>query len=95
MLFLNQAHYMHIKYAPGRHSNNKVEFIALWTLLQVEREKKGVERLQVIGDSKLVIDSASKKVNLMNIQSFLMTNFFFAMSTWNLIRKWMNSPRKH
>jgi ribonuclease HI len=39
VLFFNQSHYIHIRYAPGRGTNNRVEFIALWTLLNVAKEK--------------------------------------------------------
>jgi ribonuclease HI len=46
---------MFIRYASGLGSNNRVEFIALWTLLEMEKTKD-VRKLQVLGDSKLVID---------------------------------------
>jgi ribonuclease HI len=53
MLFLNHNHYVYIRYAPGRVSNNKAEFIALRTLLEVAMQK-GVRKLQELGDCKLV-----------------------------------------
>jgi ribonuclease HI len=55
VLFINQRHYMHIKYALSSGSNNRAEFIALRTLLAIAQEK-GSKKLQVMGDSKLIID---------------------------------------
>jgi ribonuclease HI len=42
------------------------EFIALWTLLNVAKEKD-LRKLQVMGDSKLVIEWAQGRVNIQNI----------------------------
>jgi ribonuclease HI len=62
------GHYIFIRYAPGQGSNNKAEFIALWTLLETTKEKN-VDKLQVMGDSKLVIDRASGKITIQYIQT--------------------------
>jgi ribonuclease HI len=53
--FLNQSHYFHIHYALGRGTNTKEEFSILWTLLLFSL-KKGITKIQVMGDSKTVID---------------------------------------
>lgn len=66
VLFLNQSHYINIRYAPGGGSNNKAELIALWTLLETAKQKD-VRKLQVLGDSKLVIDWAKWKISIQNI----------------------------
>ena len=55
VLFINNNHYIHISYAPGLGTNNREEFIALWTLIE-RAKKKDVRKLHVMGDSKLVID---------------------------------------
>jgi hypothetical protein len=44
VLYINQSHYMHIKYALGRSSNNIEKCIALWTLLAIAQEK-GAKKL--------------------------------------------------
>lgn len=44
VLFMNKNHYMHIRYAPGRSSNNRAEFLILRTLLS-KASKKGVRKL--------------------------------------------------
>jgi hypothetical protein len=40
VLFIIQTHYIHIRYAPRRGTNNKDEMIALWTLLETTKQKK-------------------------------------------------------
>lgn len=62
VMFLNQNHYINIKYALGGGSNNKAELIALWTLLEAGKQKD-VRKLHVLGDSKLVIDWAKGKIS--------------------------------
>jgi ribonuclease HI len=66
VLFLNQNHYINIRYAPGGGSNNKDELIALWTLLETTKQKD-IRKLQVMGDSKLVIDWEKGKLSIQNI----------------------------
>jgi ribonuclease HI len=66
VLYLNHSHYPFIKYSPGNGSNNRVEFISLWTLLEMEKTKD-VRKLQVLGDSKLVIDWARQKNEVQDI----------------------------
>ena len=66
VLFLNHNHYINIMYALGGGSNNKVELIALWTLLEAKKQKD-IMKLQVTGDSKLVIDWAKGKISIQNI----------------------------
>jgi len=67
VLFINQSHYSHIRYAPSKGTNNQVEFIALWTLLAIA-QLKGVKNLQVMGESKLLVDWALKKVKVENVR---------------------------
>jgi hypothetical protein len=52
---------MFIRHAPSIGTNNKFEFIALRTLLVVVMEK-GFKKLQVMGDLKMVIDWANRRV---------------------------------
>lgn len=67
VLFLNHKHSLQSKYTPDVETNNKVEFIALWTLLEATI-KKDVKILQVMGDSKLVIDWARQKATMSNVR---------------------------
>jgi ribonuclease HI len=55
VLYINHNPYIFIRYDPGAGSNNRVEYIALWTVVEVAK-KKDVTKLRVMGDSKLVID---------------------------------------
>jgi ribonuclease HI len=70
ILYVNHNHYIFIRYAPGAGTNNITEFIALWTLLEAAN-KKDLQKLQVMGDSKLVIDCARKKNSTQDIRLFL------------------------
>jgi len=53
--FMDSSFYFHLKYAAGEGTNNRVELYALWILLKCAKEK-GLHKLQVLGDSKLVIN---------------------------------------
>jgi hypothetical protein len=44
VLFIIQNHFLHLRYAPGRGTNNRAEFITLWTLLEIAI-KKGIKKL--------------------------------------------------
>jgi len=55
VFYINQIHYFYLKNVVGRGSNNKEEFVSLWDLLSLSNWM-GYWRLQVMGDSKLVID---------------------------------------
>jgi len=44
VVHLKQNHYLHIIYAPSIGTNNRAEFIALWTLLETAI-KKDVKKL--------------------------------------------------
>jgi ribonuclease HI len=65
VLFISHNHYIHIRYAPGGGTNNRAKLIALWTLLETAKEKN-LSKLQVFGDSKLVIDWARGINNIQN-----------------------------
>lgn len=51
---------------PVRGSNNKVEFSGLCLLLEIAKSKN-INRIQVLGDSKLVIDWANGRATVQNI----------------------------
>lgn len=63
--FLSHSHYIHIRYTPGGGTNSRAELIALWTLLEAEKEKN-VTKLQVFGYSKMAIDWANGKISMQN-----------------------------
>jgi ribonuclease HI len=65
VMFINQNHYIYIRYAPGQGSNNKAELIAMWTLLETTK-KKDIKKLQVMADSKLAIESTQGKLEIQN-----------------------------
>jgi len=54
VLFIRKNYYIFIRYVLDLGSNNRVGYIALWTLLETAKEKN-VRKLQVMGDSKCVI----------------------------------------
>jgi len=66
VLFLNLNHYIYIRYAPSGGSNNKAKLVALCNLLK-KTKQKDIRKLQVMGDSKLVIDWAKGKFFIQNI----------------------------
>jgi ribonuclease HI len=68
VLYIIHNHYIFIRYVLGQGSNNRAEFIALWTLLETTKEKN-VSKLQVMGDSKLVIDWANGKIFVQDIRT--------------------------
>jgi hypothetical protein len=63
---MKQNHYFHIKYAPGRGTNNREKFIALWSLFEATL-RKGARKLHVMGDSKMIIDWENKKAMLSDV----------------------------
>jgi ribonuclease HI len=66
VMFINQNHYIYIRYAPGQGSNNRAELIAMWTLLEMTKQKD-IKKLQVMGDSKLAIEWAQGKLEIQNV----------------------------
>jgi ribonuclease HI len=67
VLHLKKNHYIHIRYAPSSGTNNRVEFIALWTLLEAGI-KKVVRKLQVLGNSMLVVEWEKQKIKFQDIR---------------------------
>jgi ribonuclease HI len=67
LLLIKKTRCIYIKYSPGFVTNNKEEFVVLWSLLEATKEKD-VKKLHILGDSKLVIDWAREKNNFQNIQ---------------------------
>jgi hypothetical protein len=55
VLYISHNHYIHIIYVSRGRTNNRVELIARWTLLETAKEKN-FPNLQVFDDSRLVID---------------------------------------
>jgi hypothetical protein len=47
----------------GKSSNNRVEFIALWTILK-STSTKGIKKIQILGVSKLVVDWANRNITV-------------------------------
>ena len=66
-LCINHNHYIHVCYSPERGTNGRAEFIALRTLLEIA-SIKDVKKLQIMGDSKLVIDWARKKATISDVR---------------------------
>lgn len=66
VLFINYNHYIHVRYAPRRGTNNRAEFIAFLTLLEIT-SSKDLKKLQIMGDSKLVIDWANQKATVSDV----------------------------
>jgi hypothetical protein len=60
VLFFKQNHFLHIRYSPRRGSNSREDVIVLWTLIEIAR-KQGNQKLQILSDSKLVVDWVNKK----------------------------------
>jgi ribonuclease HI len=65
ILFINHNHSIHIRYAPGGGTNNRVELISLWTLLEAAKENN-LSKLQVFGDSKMEIDWSRGNISIQN-----------------------------
>jgi ribonuclease HI len=63
ILYLDSAHHFSLKYGAGRGTNNRAEIYALWILLKVAVDKQ-VRKIQVLGDSKLVMDWANGKAQI-------------------------------
>jgi ribonuclease HI len=55
VLHLTSDHFFHLKLGVGIGTNNQAKLIALWVLLNFAQDK-GIRLLQVVGDSKLVVD---------------------------------------
>jgi len=68
ILFINQNHQYLLRYALGKDTITRDEFTSLWILLYTSFHL-GVKRIQVLSDSKLVVDWANQivEVNVPNI----------------------------
>ena len=67
VLYSNPSHYFHICYASGKGTNMKVKFNAIWNFL-LFTNMKGIVRMQVMRDSKFVINWANKRVMVENVR---------------------------
>jgi ribonuclease HI len=63
VLHLNSSHFFHIRYALEIGSNMNTEFAALWTLLH-HAKHLSLTKLQVLGDSKVVIDRVKDNLKI-------------------------------
>jgi ribonuclease HI len=66
ILFVNNSHYFSLKYGAGKRTNNRAEFYALWILMKIAADKC-TGKLQVLGDSKLLMDWANNKCRISNL----------------------------
>jgi len=55
VLFLSEKHYFYLKLGEGYGSDTRAELIALWALLLFAKGR-GIRQIQIMGDSKVVID---------------------------------------
>ena len=67
MLFISDIHFFSFKAGLGLGTNNYAELCALKLLLRLTR-KNNLDKIQVFGDSQLVINWASGKYRLLNIE---------------------------
>ena len=67
MLFISDIHYVSFKAGLGLGTNDYAELCALKLLLRLTR-KHNLNKIQVFGDSQLVINWASSKYRLLNIE---------------------------
>jgi ribonuclease HI len=55
-----------LKFGAGLGTNNRAEFYALWILMKIATNK-GINKLQVLGDSKMLMDWANGKFQITNM----------------------------
>jgi ribonuclease HI len=63
---MDQEHYFKIKLLVGIGTNNQFELFSMWLPLKVATNK-GVNKLQVFGDSKFMVDWANLKCRINNL----------------------------
>jgi ribonuclease HI len=66
VLFLSHSHFFTLKFGVEQGSNNRVELFAFWISLKFALEKD-IRSLQVLGDSKLVVDWFNGKCQINNL----------------------------
>jgi hypothetical protein len=66
ILFLSISHYINIKHGAGHGTKNWAELYTLWLLIKTAADR-GIPKLQVLGDSKLLIDWANGKNMIINL----------------------------
>ena len=67
MLFISDAHFFSFKVGLGMGTNNFAELCALKILLYLAR-RNSLDKIQIFGDSQLVINWASGKYRLLNLE---------------------------
>ena len=58
IFLLNNLHYFLLKHGAVQGTNSRAKFYALWILMKTAVEK-GVSKMQVLGDSKILMDWAN------------------------------------
>lgn len=66
VLYLNEDHFFHLKWGLGEGTNNRGELLALYMLLIFAHEK-GVQGIQIFGDSMIVINWINQAQHCHNI----------------------------
>lgn len=66
LVFIRDSHVISFKATVGEGSKNKAELYALWLLLKIAM-KRGLNGLQVMGDSKLVVEWKNEISRLNNL----------------------------
>ena len=66
VLYLEEGHFFHARWGLGEGTNNKAELMALYMLLLLAFEK-GIQRLQVFGDSSVTINWINQTLQCHNI----------------------------
>ena len=70
LLYLRKSHFVSIKYGARTGTNNRAELYALWILLKVTQDQH-VKNLQVLGDSKMLIEWENGRNQITNLELML------------------------
>lgn len=63
VLKVKRDHFIHLRMGVGNGTNTKVELFSLWVLLWFA-QKRGIFSMQIVGNSKVIIDWATWNSNL-------------------------------
>ena len=69
VLFLEEGYYFQARWGLGEGTNNKAELLALYMLLLLAHEK-GVQKLQIFGDSMIIINWINQTQRCHNIHLY-------------------------
>ena len=59
VMFLEEGHHFRARWGLGEGTNNKAELLALYMLMLLAHDK-GVQKLQIFGDSMIIITRLTK-----------------------------------